>query len=191
MHVDSVNIFRLLDEIISQRRNNYIREFEKFDDISSWLKDQWAGLFAELLTRTSGETSLRGLASQVSELGNVTSVLKEYTESIMRKVQPEESKVIILREEKKLRNQKQRRLREEDMIRFIIEHYKLSMTKIYSAMERSNEVEEFLKMAGLRKSDVGAFISEHERIARRDFEHLKTRYFRNDEIDFLEEEKDD
>ncbi|MEH8165502.1 DUF4062 domain-containing protein [Aeromonas allosaccharophila] len=44
-HVDNVNIFKLIDDIYAQKRNNIIRDFEKFDDLSSWLKDQWAGLF--------------------------------------------------------------------------------------------------------------------------------------------------
>lgn len=49
VYVDSINVFKLLDEINSQTRNNPIKEFNKFEDISKWLKEQWAGLFAEHL----------------------------------------------------------------------------------------------------------------------------------------------
>lgn len=45
-HVDSVNVFTLLDEIYKMPRNNQIREFATAEDITMWLRDQWAGLFA-------------------------------------------------------------------------------------------------------------------------------------------------
>jgi hypothetical protein len=77
-HVDSINIFRLLDEILLQKRNNFIKEFDKFDDIASWLRDQWAGLFCEFLGRKSTEATLRDLASQVTELGEANKTLKKY-----------------------------------------------------------------------------------------------------------------
>jgi hypothetical protein len=48
-HVDSVNIFHLIDEILARPRNNPIRQFDKYSDIEEWLKEQWAGLFREKL----------------------------------------------------------------------------------------------------------------------------------------------
>ena len=94
-HVDSVNIFRLIDEIISRERNNFVRGFERFDDISHWLKEQWAGLFADQITKRSAETGQRDLTLRVSELGQITGALKQYSEVILKKVHPEGSQEII------------------------------------------------------------------------------------------------
>lgn len=87
-HVDSVNIFRLLDSIYDLRRNNLTQGFENLDDITAWLRDQWAGLFAEFLTREAGGTTLATLGKQLEDLSNITGVLKEYSERIIEGVVP-------------------------------------------------------------------------------------------------------
>jgi hypothetical protein len=79
------------DDIYAQQRNNLVKDFENFEQISTYLRDQWAGLFADFLSRRSTEAALRDLAAQVNGLSQVSEVLKKYTESIMRKVEPEES----------------------------------------------------------------------------------------------------
>lgn len=89
-HVDSVNVFRLLDGIYSLKRNNLTRGFENLDDITTWLRDQWSGLFAEFLKKRSTATSLQTLARQLESLENVTGVLKDYSEKIIEGVSPKE-----------------------------------------------------------------------------------------------------
>jgi len=71
-HVDDINVFRLIDDISSKPRNNPIQEFEKFSEIENWLRDQWAGLFRELLSKRSNEYQLSSLTSQVAQLQEVT-----------------------------------------------------------------------------------------------------------------------
>ena len=39
-HVESINVFHLLDEIIGRERNNFVRGFDRFDDIATWLREQ-------------------------------------------------------------------------------------------------------------------------------------------------------
>lgn len=183
-HVDSVNIYRLLEEILAQRRNNFIRAFEKFDDISSWLRDQWAGLFADFLTRESTETSLKDLSTQIAELNGVSSVLKEYTESIMRKIEPENFQAIISEQSKKLRAKNIRRFLSEPMISYLIERSdkKLDPTKLYSAFEASDSIDDFLKRAKFDKDYVEEFLINNGDVANRDYQHLKLRYFKDSEF---------
>src|ERR1035441_9563184 len=50
-HVDSVNIFHLIEEILQQKKNNPVQAFANIDEITKWLKEQWAGLFADLIGR--------------------------------------------------------------------------------------------------------------------------------------------
>jgi hypothetical protein len=52
VHVDSVNVFLFIEEIVAQSHNP-VQAFEKYQDIESWLREQWAGFFRELLRRKS------------------------------------------------------------------------------------------------------------------------------------------
>jgi hypothetical protein len=171
VHVDGVNVFRLLDEILAQRRNNFVKEFEKFDDISSWLTDQWGGLFADFLSKRSTETTLKDLASQISELGQISSVLQKYTESIMRAVKPKDFRKIISKQEQRLRASKLRRLANESMVKHVIETSKARLTpsKLYKALEGSDSLESFLQLAGLSKSYIQRFLKEFGEIAANDY----------------------
>lgn len=84
-HVDSVNIFKLIESIHDQKRNNLVREFEKFDDISSWLKEQWSGLFFIFLSARTSESNLESLSRQIGSLEATANALKDYSESIIRR----------------------------------------------------------------------------------------------------------
>lgn len=103
-HVDNIGVFRLLDSINSESRNNLIREFERFEHITGWLKAQWAGLFADHLTKKKSDAVLKALTAQVQTLNQVVDALKTYSEAIVRKVEPDEEKsnVIIAEVERKL-----------------------------------------------------------------------------------------
>ena len=89
-HVDSINVFRLMDSIYALKRNNVTHGLENLDDITGWLRDQWAGVFADFLKKRSSATSLQRLANQLESLENVTSVLKDYSENIIEGVSPKE-----------------------------------------------------------------------------------------------------
>jgi hypothetical protein len=66
-HVDSANIFRLIEEILAKPRNNPTHTFERFSDIEAWLKEQWAGLFRDLLNGRSEQQQLTTLSMQVAQ----------------------------------------------------------------------------------------------------------------------------
>jgi len=101
-HVDSVNVFRLIEEILGKPRSNPVHAFERFPDISSWLREQWAGLFRELLRRTSSQQQIATLSTQVETLGAINSTLQRYLETVVEKVSPEEAPQLIEAEQKKL-----------------------------------------------------------------------------------------
>lgn len=183
-HVDSVNVYRLLEDILAQRRNNFIRAFEKFDDIASWLRDQWAGLFADFLTRENTETSLKGLSTQIAELNGVSSVLKEYTESIMRKIQPDNFQTLISEQSRKLKIRKTIRFLKEPMIDYLIKQseIKINPSALYSAFEASESLEDFLKRAKFTKKHIEKFLDENIEPATRDYQELVLRYFQDPEL---------
>jgi hypothetical protein len=101
-HVDSVNIFKFIETILSRPRNNPMKTFEKFSDINSWLREQWAGLFRELLKRMSDQKKFTELSHQVDGLKEINTTLKTYLEAVMKVVSPDESNIVIQAEDKRL-----------------------------------------------------------------------------------------
>lgn len=101
-HVDSVNVFHLIEEILAQPRNNPIQTFERFADIESWLREQWSGVFRELLNRTSSQRQLTSLAAQVTELAAVNETLRRYLEEVISRVSPSDAANIIKTETARL-----------------------------------------------------------------------------------------
>jgi hypothetical protein len=94
-HVDSVNIFRLIDSIYSERRNNLVKEFENVSEITEWLKIQWAGLFTKYLAKSEDENSIQSLQSQLVDLNVVVTSLKEYSEKIIQNLDTDNAESII------------------------------------------------------------------------------------------------
>lgn len=172
-HVDNVNIFKLIDDIYAQKRNNLIRDFEKFDDLSSWLKDQWAGLFADLLSEKKRDKDLEDLSVQVSGLKDLSSVLKSYTESIMEKLQPDNFVQIIKSSNKVLREKYISIFSNHRMIKFLLEKSPkgVGLVKLYDAFENAQNVGDFLRKANFDETFVAKM--EESDLAQQDFESLK------------------
>ena len=101
-HVDSVNIFLLIEEILAKPRNNPIQTFERFSDIESWLREQWAGLFRELLHRMSGNQQIATLSAQVDALSAINETLQRYLEVVVTKISPDDAGPLIATEQKRL-----------------------------------------------------------------------------------------
>jgi hypothetical protein len=179
-HVDSVAVFHLLDDILIQKRNNLVRDFEKFDDISSWLTDQWAGLFADFLSKKSSITTLNGLSTQVEELKELSGVLKTYNESIIRHLEPKKSEKIISDSEFKLKKHIAHRFSEEPLINFLCnkeEARRLTPFQLYEFFEESSDLTEFLANSKLLPPDVATrFIDDLGADAEADFQIYLHKY---------------
>jgi hypothetical protein len=182
-HVESVNIFRLLDEIVSRERNNFIRGFERFDDIAHWLKEQWAGLFADFLGRRSTESSLRDLSAKVSEMGQITNALKEYSELLVRKLQPDKSEGIIGEQARRIEASRIKAFAAEPMIGYLLHSPKdatktpVSPADLYHAFGHSRTPADLLKKAGFLSDFVETFMKANSSIAEKDYASIKDRYF--------------
>src|SRR5262249_33171567 len=97
-HVDSVNIFHLIEEILAQPQNNAVFQFDKYNDIEAWLREQWAGYFKEMLSKSSSQRQIASLSAQVGQLSEINQTLKRYLEEVVSKVAPEESAQLIKKE---------------------------------------------------------------------------------------------
>ena len=101
-HVDSINIFQLIEDILSKPRNNPVKTFERFPEIENWLREQWAGLFRDLLQRMSGQKQIASLSAQVETLSAINATLQTYLEAIVTKVSPDEATELIESERNRL-----------------------------------------------------------------------------------------
>jgi hypothetical protein len=192
-HVDSVNVFRLLDEIIFQRTNNFVKDFEHFDDIQSWLKDQWAGLFADFLTNKSSQLKLKNLTSEISDLKATNNALREYTEAIMRTVKPDDYTKIIDKEQDKIFFRTALRFKREPMIKYILNNLfedKPDTRQLFINFKESSDIEDFLKRNKIKIAIRKEFLNKNNEKAQVDFEKYKQKYFGEVDSD-LDEENDD
>jgi hypothetical protein len=80
--------------------------FENFSDIENWLREQWSGLFRDLLNKRKNQKEISELSEQVVMLKETNSTLKNYLESIIRKIEPDSSENIIKNEDERIRERK-------------------------------------------------------------------------------------
>jgi hypothetical protein len=177
-HVDSINIFKLLDEIYAQRTGNYIKGFEKSDDITIWLKDQWAGIFADYLKRNQNTFELKTLSARINDLGNITGALKEYTEAIMRKIKPENFEKLIDEEDKKIEFEKALNFSRESMIDYLIKKGNSKDTKIqlYDKFKSADSLDEFIQKLNIIDNIKEDLLVHNRTLAEKDFYEYKLRY---------------
>jgi hypothetical protein len=106
-----VNVFYFIDTILAQPRNNPLHQFDRHTEIETWLREQWAGLFKEMISTRAGQKQIASLAAQVSELSNISTTLKRYLEEVVSRVSEKEAAEKIIESEEQ-RLAKTRRLEE-------------------------------------------------------------------------------
>lgn len=151
-HVDSVNIFLLIEHILNEPKNNPVQTFERYSEIEKWLREQWAGLFKELLQRLSGQQQLTSLSKKISELGQINQTLRKYMETIISEVAPSESKHIIEKETKRLETARGMvKLEDNTFYRRELKE-KLSVEGFANALRNSKSFDDFSKKVALEAS---------------------------------------
>ena len=147
--VDSVNIFHLIENILLQPKNNPVHQFDRYSDIEAWLKEQWAGLFRDLINQRSKHTQIASLSSQVSTLAEINETLRRYLEMIVSKISPEESKELISNESIRLENIKLDKEIEKTNLYFFVRNYEIFIEDLKDVLITSESLEEFFdKIAG-------------------------------------------
>lgn len=142
-HVDSVNIFRLIEDILSKPRNNQIKTFERYDDIESWLRDQWAGLFRELLARQSEAQQLTALTEQVNQLSQINETMKNYLEAVVSKT-VDNSQDLISSEEERLRKSRVNAvIRSNEWFKFVNSRSDIGLNAFVNVMSKCESYGDF------------------------------------------------
>ncbi|MDQ1557917.1 MAG: hypothetical protein QOD32_977 [Pyrinomonadaceae bacterium] len=144
-HVDSINIFHLIEEILAQRLNNPFQLFDRYSDIEAWLREQWAGLFRELLSRMTSQQQIASLAAQVGELAQINQTLKRYLEEVVSKVAPAESAKLIEAESERLEETRQLKMIESNgYASYVIESYNVSPKTFRDLLINSESMKDFI-----------------------------------------------
>ncbi len=161
-HVDSVNIFKLIEDILLMLKNNPILHFDKYFEIECWLKEQWAGLFRELLSRSSDQKQLSSLSAQIDQLSDVNKTLQVYLEQLVSKAMPAESSSIINKEQQKLEESRIAFLSENRLIKFLHARTNASADKIIRSLSKAKTMAEFCELvsAGLPEETTTKLVME-------------------------------
>jgi len=151
VHVDSVNIFPLIENILSQP--NPVHQFDDFSDIEIWLKEQWAGLFRDLIKNRSEQIQIASLASQVDSLTEINETLRRYLEVIIPKISPD-SEDLISTESMRLTNLELGREIEKTLLYSFVRNYGILIEDLKNALITSESIEDFFEKIG-EKADPG------------------------------------
>lgn len=146
-HVDSVNVFFLIEEIRQRKLNNPIKLFTKYSEIEDWLREQWAGLFRELIHRLSANQQIQDIGTKVEELSETSETLKRYLEEVVSKVskQKAEATEIIKQENERLKEAKRdTELLSFNYIKHLHRHHNLSVSRIRNALQESDVYFKFI-----------------------------------------------
>lgn len=177
VHVDSVNIFHLIEDVLAQPRNNPVHQFDRYSHIEAWLKEQWGGLFRELLNQRSKQTQIASLASQVNTLEEINKTLKRYLEEVISKVSPEDSIKLIEDESKRLEEAKQfALLKENDLVEYLRSEFNILVDDYRTTLIKSKSFKNFAdKLSELNKEkrdELQSFLIESNS-ARRDINETR------------------
>jgi hypothetical protein len=153
-HVDHINIFKLIDEIQKKQTKIFIQPFENFDDISNYLREQFAGLFADFLLKRNKEREFKELEEEITELREITESLKKYTESIMKKVEVDDYVQIINTEEKRINKRTALRFFNEPFISFILKDHTNQKLRdpvfVFTEFQKAKNLYDFLIRLNLK-----------------------------------------
>lgn len=143
-HVDSINIFHFIDEIVAKKIGNPIETFEKFDQIEQYLKEQWAGLFRDFINKKSEQKQIKTLTDEIEGLRELNKTLKKYMETILQSGKGDKS--VIDSEDERLNYLKVKREIENNGYRKYLERNTAIDTDMFiNIMKRAHTAEDFIK----------------------------------------------
>ena len=174
-HVDDRRIYEMLHDIYVQRTNNFVKGFSSHDDIINWLREQWAGLFADALKRKQSDSRITSLQSQISELANVVTSLKSYSEEIVRIIDTSNASATIEKVNREFETKQRIDIFKRDrLISFVTSNTEkeIDLQELMTLFLASNSLPDFLQTVGLSKEHVEMLLRMKE--PAQDYDALKS-----------------
>lgn len=144
--VEDKKIYKFIEEIYALPKNNIVHPFETALDITFFLREQWAGLFRDLLHQQNKKVEYDNISQKVTELNEVSSTLQTYLENVLKNVSKEKNVTenLIIHEKKRLETfQLKQRLKEIDYIDHLVRGHNLSIDAVIETLKNSNTLTEF------------------------------------------------
>lgn len=146
-HVDSVNVFKLIEDVLSKQDNNPIFPFDRFTQIEEWLREQWAGYFSELLRARIQQVELLDIAEQVNELRTINETLKNYLEALITGVGTDDPNKLIESEARRIElTNTLDKLKNNTWISHVINKNSVSLEKAVKAIRDAKNVMNFIEI---------------------------------------------
>ena len=139
--VEDKRIYKFIEEIYALPKNNIVHPFETALDITFFLREQWAGLFRDLLVQQTRKTQYENVSSKVDELTEVSATLKTYLENVLKNVTKEqgESESLISHEKKRLEDALlKQRLKDLRYMNHLIGSHYLDFEEIVSSLKSTS-----------------------------------------------------
>lgn len=180
-HVDSINVFRLIEDIFALPRNNPVQQFDRYAEIETWLREQWSGLFRELLQRRQTQTQLTSLQGQVESLQEINKTLRTYLEEVVSRIAPKEAADTLIRAESKRLHEAavHSAIRSTSFGRALVEGYGFDTELVRVAARESDALADFLNKLAPHStlpefSDArDSWLSEYPDIVQDDLDDIK------------------
>lgn len=140
-YADDIKIYQFIEEVYSLPKNNVIHSFETAQDIISFLKEQWAGLFKDLLNENHTKKEYENIAGKVNELGAVSDTLKRYLENVLESVNKDHSSSLIESETEKLKQfQLSQELLKFDYFKHLVHSHNVDAENLIELIKKSKSI---------------------------------------------------
>lgn len=143
--VNDKRIYKFIEEIFALPKNNIVHPFEIAQDITSFLKDQWAGTFRDLLNQQTRKGQYENISIKVNELTEVASTIKTYLENVLQSVSKEKSATVSLisKEQERLKEFSTRQnILGLDYVRHLTLEHRLDYKIIVEGLTKYNSIPE-------------------------------------------------
>jgi len=144
--VDDKRIYKFIEELYSLPKNNIIHPFETVQEIILFLKEQWAGVFRDLLMQQTRKGQYENITSKVNELTEVASTIKTYLENVLENVSKEKSgaESLITQERERLEKfHQQQSILDISYLKHLIKDHELDYDIVIENLKTKNTFAEF------------------------------------------------
>ncbi|GEP52804.1 hypothetical protein FNO01nite_34760 [Flavobacterium noncentrifugens] len=145
--VEDKRIYQFIEEIYLLPKNNIVQPFETALEITYFLREQWAGLFRDLLYQETRKAQYENISLKVNELTEVAATLQIYLENVLTNVGKEknETENLITSQKKRLESAiLTQRVKELPYIDHLISSHEIKINTIIDLLHSTNTYLDFM-----------------------------------------------
>ncbi|BBK32458.1 uncharacterized protein DUF4062 [Stella humosa] len=178
-HVDDPRIYQMIDDILTKNRTIFVKDFSVIEDITGWLREQWAGIFVDLLRKKNTDTKISNLENQISNLSDIVKSLKTYGEELIKSTTNIDSEKLIKNEQRRIFSSQNDRFLSEPLIKYLLGLKGADLPepeKMFSLFLTSVNLDHYLTIIGFSDTEKSELFNNAGPPATRDYERMKDIY---------------